>query len=405
MKNIYGGVNGPSADAVAPGNASQRDGSLDRSYRVPFNRATLTGAELEHISEAVRRMHLSGDGHFTRLCSEFFERELSVPKALLTTSCTHALEMCALLLDLAPGDEVIVPSFAFVSTVNAFVLRGAAPVFADVRVDTLNLDERLLNDRITPRTKAIVLVHYAGVACELDAIMAIAARHDIPVIEDNAHGLFGRYRGRPLGSFGPLATLSFHETKNLTCGEGGALLINDRRFVERAEILRAKGTNRARFHRGQVDKYTWVDVGSSYLPSEISAAFLFAQLERWQSIQRHRRQLWDRYADELAEWASSRDVRLPIVPEHCEHPSHLFYLLMSDLGERQRLIAHLADHGVNAVFHYQPLHLSEMGLARGGVPGGCPVTESICDRLVRLPLYHGLSEQDQSHVIAAIRMF
>jgi dTDP-4-amino-4,6-dideoxygalactose transaminase len=393
----------PAASADRPTPAAER--SFGRSYRVPFNRATLTGAELEHISEAVRRMQLSGDGHFTRLCSEFFERELSVAKALLTPSCTHALEMCALLLDLAPGDEVIVPSFAFVSTVNAFVLRGAAPVFADVRPDTLNLDEQRLNGHITPRTKAIVIVHYAGVACELDEIMTLAARHNIPVIEDNAHGLFGRYRGRTLGSFGPLATLSFHETKNLTCGEGGALLINDPRFVERAEILRAKGTNRARFHRGQVDKYTWVDVGSSYLPSEISAAFLFAQLERWETIQKRRRQLWNRYAAELAEWASARGVRLPIVPEHCEHPSHLFYLLTPDLDMRQRLIAHLADHGVNAVFHYQPLHLSEMGLARGSERGACPVTESICDQLVRLPLYHSLTEQDQSHVITAIRTF
>lgn len=381
------------------------EGSFEASYRIPFNRATLTGAELQYITEAVTRMHLAGDGHFTRLCSQFLERELSTPKALLTPSCTHALEMCALLLDLTPGDEVIVPSFAFVSTVNAFVLRGATPVFADVRPDTLNLDERTLNDHITPRTKAIVIVHYAGVACELDEIMAIAARHDVAVIEDNAHGLFGRYRGQPLGSFGPLATLSFHETKNLTCGEGGALLVNDRRFHERAEILRAKGTNRARFLRGQVDKYTWVDLGSSYLPSEISAAFLFAQLERWETIQQRRRQLWDRYAAELTAWASSNGVRLPIVPDHCEHPSHLFYLLMPDLNARQRMIAHLADQGVNAVFHYQPLHLSEMGLALGGIRGACPVTESICDVLVRLPLYHSLTEEDQSHVITAIRTF
>jgi dTDP-4-amino-4,6-dideoxygalactose transaminase len=382
-----------------------RQGSVETSYRIPFNRATLTGAELQYITEAVTRMHLAGDGHFTELCSEFLERAHSAPKVLLTPSCTHALEMSALLLDLTPGDEVIVPSFSFVSTVNAFVLRGATPVFADVRPDTLNLDERTLDDHITPRTKAIVLVHYAGVACELDEILAIAARHDVAVIEDNAHGLFGRYRGRPLGSFGSFATLSFHETKNLTCGEGGALVVNDRQCVERAEILRAKGTNRARFLRGQVDKYTWVDVGSSYLPSEISAAFLFAQLERWETIQERRRQLWDRYAAELREWASARGVRLPIVPHHCEHPSHLFYLLLPDLDRRQRLIAHLADHGVNAVFHYQPLHLSAMGLARGGRQGACPVTESVCDVLVRLPLYHSLTEEDQSHVIAALQAF
>ena len=375
------------------------------TYRIPFKRATLTGAELQYITEAVARMHLAGDGYFTCQCSAFLERELSAPKVLLTPSCTHALEMSALLLDLTPGDEVIVPSFSFVSTVNAYVLRGATPVFADVRPDTLNLDERTLTALITPRTKAIVLVHYAGVGCEMDEIMSIAGKHDIPVIEDNAHGLFGRYRGRPLGNFGAFATLSFHETKNLTCGEGGALVVNDTQFVERAEILRSKGTNRARFLRGQVDKYTWVDVGSSYLPSEISAAFLFAQLERWEEIQQRRRQLWDRYAAELAAWASATDIRPPVVPAHCDHPSHLFYLLMPDLEARQRMIAHLADRGVNAVFHYQPLHLSEMGLARGGRRGACPVTESISDRLVRLPLYHGLTEEDQSYVIAAIQAF
>lgn len=375
------------------------------TYRVPFNRATLTGAELQYITEAVERAHLAGDGEFTRRCSQMLEREVGAPKVLLTSSCTHALEMTALLLNLGPDDEVIVPSFSFVSTVNAYVLRGSRPVFADVRPDTLNLDEKSLDALITPRTRAIVVVHYAGVSCELDEIVSIANRHGIALIEDNAHGLFGRYRGRPLGSFGSLATLSFHETKNLTCGEGGALVVNDPQFVERAEILRAKGTNRARFLRGQVDKYTWVDVGSSYPPSEISAAFLFAQLERWEDIQKRRRQLWDRYASELADWAMARGVRLPIVPPGCEHPSHLFYLLMPDLDARQRLIAHLADRGVNAVFHYQPLHLSEMGLARGGREGACPVTERICDQLLRLPLFHSLSDEDQSHVIAATRAF
>lgn len=375
------------------------------SYRIPFNRVTLTGAELQYITEAVARAHLAGDGEFTRRCSEVLQQQLGGVRVLLTPSCTHALEMCALLLRLEPGDEVIVPSFSFVSTVNAFVLRGATPVFADVRPDTLNIDENALGALITPRTRAIVVVHYAGVGCELDAIVSTASRHGIALVEDNAHGLFALYRGRPLGSFGSLSTLSFHETKNVTCGEGGALQINDPQFVERAEILRAKGTNRARFLRGEVDKYTWVDLGSSYLPSEISAAFLFAQLERSGEIQKRRRQLWDRYASELADWASARGVRLPIVPPDCDHPSHIFYLLMPDLDARQRLIAHLADRGVNAVFHYQPLHLSDMGLARGGRRGACPVTESICDQLVRLPLYHSLSEEDQSHVIAAARAF
>ena len=389
------------------------------SYRIPFNRATLTGAELQYITEAVARAHLAGDGEFTRRCSEVLQQRLGglsfyseavlrlgeIVTVLLTPSCTHALEMCALLLRLEPGDEVIVPSFSFVSTVNAFVLRGATPIFADVRPDTLNIDENALAALITPRTRAIVVVHYAGVGCELDGIVPMASRRGIALVEDNAHGLFGFYRGRPLGSFGSLSTLSFHETKNLTCGEGGALQINDAQFVERAEILRSKGTNRARFLRGQVDKYTWVDLGSSYLPSEISAAFLFAQLERWREIQERRQRLWNRYATELTGWASARGVRLPVVPGHCEHPSHLFYLLMPDLDARQRLIVHLADRGVNAVFHYQPLHLSEMGIARGGRRGACPVTEAICDQLVRLPLYHSLSEEDQSHVIAAARAF
>jgi dTDP-4-amino-4,6-dideoxygalactose transaminase len=396
----------PPADrTVASREESAPPGAAPIAYRVPFNRVTLTGAELSYIGEAIAGAHLAGDGPFTRRCSDLLERELNAPRVLLTPSCTHALEMSALLLDLAPGDEVIVPSFAFVSTVNAFVLRGATPVFADIRPDTLNLDERVLADRITPRTRAIVALHYAGVACEMDPIMSIAGPRGIAVIEDNAHGLFGRYRGRALGTIGPLATLSFHETKNLTCGEGGALVINDRRLIERAEIIRAKGTNRARFLRGQVDKYTWVDLGSSYLPSEISAAFLFAQLQHRDTIQTLRRQAWDRYASELAGWASACGARLPVVPAHCEHPAHLFYILMPDLDARQRLIAHLAHHGVNAVFHYQPLHLSEMGLTRGGRLGMCPVTESVADVLVRLPLYHGLSAEDQSDVIAATRSF
>jgi dTDP-4-amino-4,6-dideoxygalactose transaminase len=375
------------------------------SYRIPFNRATLTGAEFGYITEAVGRMHLAGDGHFTRQSAAFLQQALSVPNVLLTPSGTHALELAALLLNLTPGDEVIVPSFTFVSTANAFALRGATPVFADVRADTLNIDERALDDLITPRTKAIVVVHYAGVACELDAILSSAARHGIAVVEDNAHGLFGRYRGRSLGGFAPLAALSFHETKNLTCGEGGALIVNDARFAERADILRAKGTNRSRFLNGQVDKYTWVDVGSSYVLSEIAAAFLFAQLERFEAIQRRRRDLWNRYAAELSGWASAAGVRLPIVPDHCEHPGHLFYLLMPDFDRRQQFIAHLAAKGVNAVFHFQPLHLSEMGLAYGGRMGACPVTESVCDTLVRLPLYYSLSDDDQSHVIDAVRAF
>jgi dTDP-4-amino-4,6-dideoxygalactose transaminase len=323
----------------------------------------------------------------------------------LTTSCTHALEMAALLLDLQPGDEVICPAFTFVSTVNAVALRGARPVFVDIRSDTLNLDERLIEAAVTPKTRAILVVHYAGVACEMDAIVAIAERHGLAVVEDNAHGLFGRYRGRPLGSFGILSTLSFHETKNLTCGEGGALVVNDPRLVGRAEILREKGTNRARFYRGQVDKYTWMDVGSSYLPSDLLAAYLWAQLEAREQIQARRQAIWARYAAALAPWAAANGARLPMVPAHCEHPAHLFYVLLPSLDARQAFIAHLKARQILAVFHYQPLHGSERGQRLGGRPGQCPVTEDVADRLVRLPFYLALDEAAQARVIECVTAF
>jgi dTDP-4-amino-4,6-dideoxygalactose transaminase len=370
---------------------------------VPFNRPGVEGQELALVADAVARGQLSGDGHYSKLCHALLERELGVTKALLTTSCTDALEMSALLLDLQPGDEVIVPAFTFVSTVNAFVLRGARPVFADIRRDTLNLDDNLLARLITPRTRAIVPVHYAGVACDMDAICGIA--RGIPIIEDNAHGLFARYRGKLLGTFGALATQSFHETKNFTCGEGGALLINDARFVERAEVLREKGTNRSRFFRGQVDKYTWVDVGSSFLPSDLLAAFLFAQLEAREQIQAKRRRVWQRYAAELGGWAQQTGVTLPHVPAHCEQPYHLFYLLLPSLEKRQALMRHLKDRGIASVFHYLPLHLSDMGVRLGGRAGDCPVTERVSDCLLRLPFYNDLSETDQAQVIDAVQAF
>lgn len=333
------------------------------------------------------------------------EARLGVPRVLLTTSCTHALEMAALLLDVQSGDDVIVPSFTFVSTANAFVLRGARPIFIDIHPDTLNLDETQLERLITARTRAIVPVHYAGVGCAMDAIMAMAARHEIVVVEDNAHGLFGRYRGRWLGTFGALATQSFHETKNITCGEGGALLINDERFVERAEILREKGTNRGRFFRGQVDKYSWVDVGSSYLPSDMLAAFLLAQLEACDRIQAYRKAIWERYHAELGEWATGNGVRLPSVPPDCDQAYHMFYLLLPSLAARQALIAHLKERGILAVFHYLPLHLSPMGQAFGGKPGDCPVTEQVSDRILRLPFFNDLSIGEQTEVIAAVCQF
>ncbi|MBK9129032.1 MAG: dTDP-4-amino-4,6-dideoxygalactose transaminase [Phycisphaerales bacterium] len=372
---------------------------------VPFNRAQVTAMERDYVSQALVGGHLSGDGPFTKRCHALLEQVTGCRKALLTTSCTHALEMAALLLDLGPGDEFIVPSFTFVSTANAFALRGARPVFVDIRPDTLNLDERLIEPAITPRTKAIVPVHYAGVACEMDAILEIARERALAVVEDNAHGLYGRYNSRSLGTFGCLATQSFHETKNVSCGEGGALLINDERFVERAEIIREKGTNRSRFFRGQVDKYTWVDLGSSYLPAEPLAAMLCAQLERAGEIQAARRRIWEAYEAGLRGWAAACDVRLPVVPAHCEQAYHMFYMLMPSLDVRQRLIAHLRERQIMAVFHYLPLHLSEFGLRFGGRAGDCPVTEAVSDRLVRLPFFNDLAPADQERVIAAVREF
>jgi len=372
---------------------------------IPFNRPTIIGKELYYISQAIHKWHAAGDGSFTKKCHSLLERELGVPKVLLTTSCTDALEMAAILLRIEPGDEVIVPSFTFVSTINAFVLHGARPVFVDVRPDTLNLDERLLERAITPRTKAIVPVHYAGIGCEMDAICEIAAAHKIPIVEDNAHGLFGKYRNRYLGTFGAFATQSFHETKNFICGEGGALLINDPEYVERAEIIREKGTNRSRFFRGQVDKYTWVDIGSSFLPSDILAAFLYAQLEARDEIQCKRQRIWKYYWENLGEWSETHEVRLPIVPTHCDQSYHMFYLLMPSLEKRQALIQHLKKHDILSVFHYLPLHLSDMGQHFGGRPGDCPVTEDVSDRLLRLPFYNDLSEEDQCFIVEKIQDF
>ena len=372
---------------------------------IPFNRATPVGNELAYLAEAIRDSRIAGDGAFTRRCSALLEESLGVPRVLLTTSCTHALEMSALLLDVRPGDEVIIPSFTFVSTVNAFVLRGASPVFIDIHSTTLNLDESQLERLITPRTKAVVPVHYGGVGCAMERIMEIAGGRRIAVVEDNAHGLFGRYGGKYLGTFGCLATQSFHETKNFVCGEGGALLLNDPAYIERAEIIREKGTDRSRFFRGQVDKYTWVDIGSSFLPSELLAAFLYGQLEQREIVQAKRRKIWEHYHSRISPWAEEAGIRLPVIPEGCDHPYHMYYILTPSLQKRQALIGHLRERGISAVFHYLPLHLSGMGRRFGGKPGDCPVTEDISERLLRLPFYFELTEEEQNSVIQALKEF
>jgi dTDP-4-amino-4,6-dideoxygalactose transaminase len=359
---------------------------------IPFNRPFMTGREQTYIAEAHANGHLSGDGMFTRQCHEWLERNLNVPKALLTHSCTAALEMAAILLDLKPGDEIIMPSFTFVSTANAFVLRGAVPVFVDIRADTLNIDEKLIEAAITPRTRAICVVHNAGVACEMDTIMDIAQRHGLKVVEDAAQGIFSTYKGRPLGSIGDLAALSFHETKNVISGEGGALLINDRSMVERAEIIREKGTNRSRFFRGQVDKYTWVDVGSSYLPSELIAAFLAAQLDHGSEITARRLAIWGRYHQWAAPLEASGLLRRPIVPADCSHNAHMYYLLLAGIEQRTAFIAAMKAADIGTVFHYIPLHSSPAGQRFGRTAGELPHTDTISASLVRLPFWVGMED-------------
>lgn len=372
---------------------------------INFNKPYIAQNQLNYIQRSLENRHISGDGVFTRKCHALLEEILKVPKVLLTTSGTHALDMIALLLDLQPGDEVIVPAFTFVSTVNAFVLRGAKPIFIDIRPDTLNLDEKLIEGLITSHTRAICPVHYAGVGCEMEEIMRISAQHGIPVVEDNAHGLFAKYRDQYLGTFGCMAAQSFHETKNFTSGEGGALLINDKKLIEKAEIIREKGTNRSRFFRGQIDKYTWVNIGSSYLPSDILAAVLFSQLEEREKIQTRRQEIWNTYSKQLSGWAKENGVTLPFIPDDCEQAYHMFYLLMPDLETRTRFIDHLKSWEIMAVFHYLPLNLSDMGRSFGGKEGDCPITEKISDQLVRLPFYFDLTSQDLEKIIRAINDF
>lgn len=367
---------------------------------IPFSKAYLAGDELAYVTQAFSSAAVVGDGPFTARATELVTKLTGAVGSLLTTSCTHALEMTALLLDLEPGDEVIMPSFTFVSTANAYALRGAVPVFVDVRPDTLNLDETQVEAAVTERTRAIVVVHYAGVAAAMDELLALGAKYGVPVIEDNAHGLGGTYKGRPLGSLGLMATQSFHGTKNVHCGEGGALVVNDADLLHRAEIIREKGTNRSQFFRGQVDKYRWVDIGSSYLPADPLAAFLTAQLERFDQIQAPRHAIWQRYDEELAGWAGDHGVGVPSVPDECVHPAHMYYLLMPSHEHQLGLIAHLRERNITAPFHYVPLHSAPAGEKYGRVgPGGCEVTERISGRLVRLPLFSQLTEEEQTRVI------
>lgn len=377
---------------------------MDQSNVIGFNKPYFTGKELHYIADAHQRGQLAGDGTYTKSCSEWLEKTTGAQKVLLTHSCTAALEIGALLANIQPGDEVIMPSYTFVSTANAFVLRGAVPVFVDIRPDTLNIDETQIEAAITPRTRVIVPVHYAGVACEMDTIMDIAKRHNLLVIEDAAQGVMSTYKGRALGSIGHLGAYSFHETKNVISGEGGALLVNDPSLVSRAEIIREKGTNRSQFFRGQVDKYSWVDVGSSYLPGEIIAAFLWAQLEEAESITAMRLELWNSYHAAFASLEAAGRLRRPIVPEGCQHNAHMFYLLLRDLADRTQFIDEIKQQGVNCVFHYVPLHSSHAGKRYGRAVGDMAVTNDLADRLVRLPMWVN-AEREVSAVARRITRF
>ena len=370
---------------------------------IPFNKPPHVGAELKYMSQAVENLKISGDGEFTRRCNKWLEKKTGTAKALLTTSCTHALEMAAMLCDIQPGDEVIMPSFTFVSTADAFVRLGARIVFVDIRPDTMNMDEHLIEQAITQKTKAIAPVHYAGVACEMDTIMDIAKRHGLKVVEDAAQAIMCTYKGQPLGAIGDFGCFSFHETKNYSMGEGGAILFNDSRYIERAEIIREKGTNRSQFFRGMVDKYTWVDYGSSYLPSELNAAYLWAQLEQEKTILDNRLTAWHRYYEKLE--CLKDKIDLPVIPKNCVHNAHMFYIKARDLEERTALIQHLKDLDIGAVFHYVPLHSSPAGKKYGRFSGEDRYTTKESDRLLRLPMYYGITEQEINEVVEGIKSF
>ena len=373
--------------------------------KIPFNKPFVVGKELYYIAQAVQQGHLSGDGMFTSKCNAWIQNKFEAKKVLLTHSCTAALEMAAILCDIQPGDEFIVPSYTFVSTVNAFVLRGGVPVFVDIRPDNLNIDEKLIEAAITPKTKAIVPVHYAGVGCEMDVIMDIANRHGLLVVEDAAQGVCATYKGKYLGTIGHLGCYSFHETKNFISGEGGALVINDERFLERAEIIREKGTNRSQFFRGMVDKYTWVDIGSSYLPSEMIAAFLYSQLEESDKITNKRLKIWNLYHELLAPLESAGWLRRPKYPEYCCHNAHMYYILLSDLETRTQLIDFLRKEGISSVFHYVPLHSAPQGKKLVGKDINLPVTDDCSERLLRLPCYYELTNEEIEFVVRIIREF
>lgn len=371
--------------------------------KVPFNKPYMTGKELEYIRQAYSNRQLSGNGLFTKKCHEWLKKQIGCSQAFLTHSCTGALEMAALLAELKPGDEVIMPSFTFVSTANAFVMHSGVPVFVDIRRDTLNIDEGKIEAAITPKTKAIAVVHYAGVSCEMDTIMAIAKKHNLLVIEDAAHGLLSHFKGKPLGSLGHLAALSFHETKNIISGEGGALLINEPRFIERARIIWEKGTNRLNFFEGKVDRYTWLDKGSSYLPSELTAAFLWAQAEQAKKITHKRLRIWQRYHDALAGLEQQGWLRRPVIPEQCTHNAHMYYILLPDAQRRKKMLKSLIRQGIDALFHYIPLHRSAGGKKFGRICGKMSVTEDLSERILRLPLWVEMKDKDVDLVVAAIK--
>ena len=376
-----------------------------KNKKIAFNIASTVGNELRHVQKAINRKHISASGVYTKKCNKIFEEKFSLIKSILATSCTHALEASAILLDIKPGDEIILPSYTFVSTANAFVLKGAKPVFVDIRKDTLNIDENLLQPLITKRTKAIIPVHYAGVGCEMDLIIDIAKRNNIIIVEDNAHGLFGKYKGKYLGTFGTFSTQSFHETKNITCGEGGALFINDKNYLEKAEIIFDKGTNRQSFLKGEINKYSWVDFGSSYRLSDLLAAFLYGQIENFEKIQVKRKKIWHRYYFMLKNWATRTNVRLPTIPLHCESSYHMFYLIMPSKNSRDRLIDHLDKGEINSVFHYTPLHKSKVSKKFGWDNSKCPITIETSRRIIRLPIYYSLKMKKIEHIINKIKDF